>query len=107
MRAEWAEASVGRRILFALSGVYWGGMLVLLVLGVASGITGYEAGRLTGLYFAPLVLALVIRIGFVLLSRRRPRPRIISWWVLVIGALIGVVLALQRAVVLLADRAAA
>lgn len=107
MRAEWREASIGRRTVFALSAAYWAGMVVLAMLGLASAETGYEAGRIVGFYFTPVLIAVVIRVGYALLRwRRRPRSRIWSWWIWVIGAVIGLFLVLQRAVVTLADRAA-
>jgi hypothetical protein len=50
-------------------------------------------------------LAAVIRGGYVLLSRQRPRPRFWSWWLFVIGMVIGLLLAVQRAVVVVSERA--
>ena len=92
-------------MIFALSAAYWVGMLVLLALALPSSDGGREAGRIVGFFFTPLLFAIVLRVGYVLLSRRRPRPRVLSWWVLVIGAAIGLLLGLQRAVATIADRA--
>jgi uncharacterized membrane protein len=105
VRAEWAEASIGRRVIFALSAAYWLGMLFLLVLALPSSDSGAAAGRIVGFYLSPLILAIIVRLGYVLFSRRRPRPPIVSWWVLVIGAALGLLLGLQRAVGTIADRA--
>ena len=105
MRAEWTEASIGRRVIFALAAAYWLGMLFLAVLALPSSDSGAEAGSIVGFYFSPLIIAFVVRIGYVVFSRRRPRPPVVSWWVLVIGAALGLLLGLQRAVATIADRA--
>ena len=105
MRAEWSNASFARRALFVVSAAYWLGIVLLLVISLTQAQGGYEAGRVLGFYLGPLIIAIVIRVVYVLVSRRRPRPPIWSWWVLVIGAALGVVLTLQRAAVDVADRA--
>jgi hypothetical protein len=105
MREEWAAAGLGRRAVFGLAGVYWVAMLVLFVLAALSGGSGYRAGVALGFYFTPLVLAAIVRGAYVLISRRRPRPRFWSWWILVIGMVIGLILAVQRAMVVVAERA--
>jgi 4-hydroxybenzoate polyprenyltransferase len=105
MREEWAAAGLGRRMLFGLAGLYWVAMLVLFVLAVLTSGVGYRAGVALGFYFTPLLLAAIFRGAYVLLSRRRPRPRFGSWWILVIGMIIGLILAVQRAVVVFAARA--
>lgn len=105
MRAEWAGASLVRRTLFVLSAVYWIGILLLLVISLTQAQGGYEAGRILGFYLGPLIIAIVVRVVYALVSRRRPRPSIMSWWVLVIGAALGVVLTFQRAAVDVSDRA--
>ena len=102
MREEWASAGTGRRVLFGLAAAYWIGFVVLFVVAVASARNSYDAGVLLGFYFTPLVFAAVIRGVYVLLSRRRPRPRFWSWWLLVIGAALGLILAVQRTVAALA-----
>lgn len=106
MRHEWADAGVGRRVLFGMTAFYWIGIAALFVANVVSASGGYEAGRITGFFFTPLLFAALVRAAYVLLSRRRPRPRFWSWWLFVIGMAIGLVLAVQRAVVALAERAA-
>lgn len=106
MRREWAEAGIGRRLMFGLAALYWIAMIALAVANVASAATGYDSGRILGFFFSPLLFAGVIRGIHVLLSRRRPRPRFWSWWILVIGMVIGLLLAVQRAAVALGERAA-
>ena len=98
MREEWAAAGLGRRILFVLAALYWIGMAILLVLGVASARSPYATGAIVGFYVAPLLIAAVVRGVYVLLSRRRPRPPFWSWWLLVIGAALGLILTIQRTV---------
>ena len=106
MREEWAGAGLGRRVVFGLAGLYWVAMLVLFALAALAGGSGYRAGVALGFYFSPLLIAAIIRGGYVLVSRRRPRPRFRSWWLLVIGMVIGLLLAVQRAVVAMSERAA-
>ena len=105
MRAEWSGASLARRALFVLSAVYWLGILALLIVSLTQAEGGYEAGQVVGFYASPLLISIVIRAVYALGSRRRPRPPIWSWWVLVIGAALGVVLTIQRAAIDVADRA--
>jgi chromate transport protein ChrA len=106
VRAEWSNASRARRALFALSAAYWLAILLLIVISLTQAQGGYEAGRILGLYLGPLIIAIVIRMVYVLVSRGRPRPPIWSWWVLVIGAALGVALTFQRAAVDVSERAA-
>jgi hypothetical protein len=93
-----------RRTLFVVSAAYWLGILPLLGISLTQAQSGYEAGRIAGFYLGPLIIAIVIRVVYVVVSRRRPRPPIWSWWVLVIGAALGVLLTFQRAAVDVADR---
>ena len=106
MREEWADAGIGRRILFALAALYWVAMLALLVIAAVNAGSSYEAGAALGFYFTPLLFAAVLRGAYVLFSRQRPRPRFWSWWLLVIGAALGLILTLQRAATAVAERAA-
>ena len=96
MRTEWAETGAWSRSLFVIAAIYWTAMAVLFVLSLPVVRSGYELGLVFGFYFVPLAYALVIRVGYALLSRRRPRPRIRSWWVLVIGALLGLLITTAR-----------
>ena len=62
MRAEWSEASLGRRALFVLSAVYWLGIVALLLVSLTHAAGGYEAGQVIGFYAGPLLIAIVIRV---------------------------------------------
>ena len=106
MREEWAGAGLGRRVAFGLAGLYWVAMLVLFAPAALAGGSGHRAGLALGFYFTPLLLAAIIRGGYVVLARRRPRPRFWSWWLFVIGMVIGLLVAVQRAVVVISERAA-
>ena len=105
MREEWTEAGLGRRILFVLAGLYWIGAAILFVEALMSAASSYDAGMALGFYSAPLLVAAVIRGAYVLLSGRRSRPRFWSWWLLVIGAALGLFMAFTRAASTIADRA--
>ena len=96
MRTEWAEAGTWSRSLFVIAAIYWTAMALLFFLSLPVVRNGYEVGLVFGFYFVPLGYALVIRVGYALFSRRRPRPRIRSWWVLVIGALLGLLITTAR-----------
>jgi drug/metabolite transporter (DMT)-like permease len=96
MRTEWAEAGTWSRSLFVIAAIYWAAMFVLFALSLPVARNGYEVGLVFGFYFVPLAYALLIRVGYALLSRRRPRPRIRSWWVLVVGALLGLLITAAR-----------
>lgn len=99
MGAEWAGAGWGRRSVFVIAALYWAAMLVLVVLSLALARSAGEITLVLGFYLVPLVYALTIRLGYVALSSRRPRPRVRSWWVLVIGALLGILITVARTTV--------
>ncbi len=105
MRDEWAQAGLGRRMLFGLAAVYWIGVLVLFGAAVVTAGSAYESGLALGFYFTPLLFAAIGRGLYKLLSSRRPRPRFWSWWLLVIGAAIGLLLTIQRVAAAMAERA--
>jgi len=71
-------------------------MLGLAVLSLPLARSAQEIILFLGFYLVPLLYALIIRLAFVALSSRRPRPRIRSWWVLVIGALLGILITVAR-----------
>lgn len=96
MRTEWANAGAWSRSLFVIAAIYWTAMALLFLVSLPVVRNGYELGLVFGFYFVPLGYALVIRVAHSLLSRRRPRPRIRSWWVLVIGALLGLLITTAR-----------
>jgi len=96
MRTEWADAGAWSRSLFVIAAIYWLAMALLFILSLPVVRNGYELGLVFGFYFVPLAYALVIRVGYALLSRRHPRPRIRSWWVLVIGSLLGILITTAR-----------
>ena len=96
MGAEWAEAGWGRRTVFVIATLYWVTMLGLAVISLPLARNAEELTLVLGFYLVPLLYALIIRVAFVALSSRRPRPRVRSWWVLVIGALLGILVTVAR-----------
>lgn len=96
MRREWSEAGWWSRSLFAIGATYWAAMLALFVLSLPLARDVLEIGLVLGFYFVPLAYAVVVRGLYVALSRRRPRPRLRSWWLLVIGALLGILVTVAR-----------
>jgi len=102
MGAEWAEAGWGRRTVFVIAAAYWVAMLGLAVVSLPLARSAEEITLVLGFYLVPLVYALIVRVAFVAVSSRRPRPRVRSWWVLVIGALLGILVTVARITVPLA-----
>ena len=98
MRQEWAAAGLGRRIVFSFVAIYWIGMGILTVLNLPYAEDARQAGQIIGFFFAPLIIAVVVRGAYVLLTR----ARFWSSWIFIIGAGLGLMLAFQR-VVSLAD----
>lgn len=96
MGDEWQEAGWGRRTLFVIAALYWLAMLGLAVISLPLARSVEEITLVLGFYLVPLLYALIVRLAFVALSSRRPRPRILSWWVLVIGALLGILVTVAR-----------
>lgn len=96
MGDEWAEAGWGRRTVFVIAAIYWMAMLALAVASLPAARSGAEITLVLGFYLVPLLYALIIRLAYVALTSRRPRPRLRSWWVLVIGALIGILVTVAR-----------
>lgn len=96
MGLEWQEAGWGRRTVFVIAALYWMAMVALAVASLPAARSAAEITLVLGFYLVPLLYALVIRVAYVALSRRRPRPRILSWWVLVIGALLGILVTVAR-----------
>lgn len=96
MGAEWQEAGWGRRTVFVIATFYWVAMLGLAVASLPLARSAEEVTLVLGFYLVPLLYALIIRLAFVALSARRPRPRVRSWWVLVIGALLGILVTVAR-----------
>lgn len=91
MGREWREATWTRRIVFALSALlfaFWlGGIVIVGIAGRASAeAIGYAVGQLV----AALAIAAIGRGVYVSLLRR-DRP-FLSWWILVAGALLVIVL---------------
>jgi hypothetical protein len=93
MRSEWAAAGWGSRSGFALASLYWLAMLVLFLFSLRFANGAGELLEITGFYFVPLLYAGLIRGGLVLVT---PRRRFWSWWLLVIGALIGILVTIAR-----------
>lgn len=96
MGAEWAEAGWGRRTVFVTATLYWVAMLALAIVSLPATRSAEEITLVLGFYLVPLLYALIIRLAFVAVSSRRPRPRVRSWWVLVIGALLGILVTVAR-----------
>jgi hypothetical protein len=96
MGIEWQEAGWGQRTVFVIATLYWMVMLALAVASLPAARSAAETTLVLGFYLVPLVYALIVRLAFVALSSRRPRPRVWSWWVLVIGALLGILVTVAR-----------
>lgn len=96
MRAEWDDAGWYLRSVFVIAALYWMAMLALAVASLPAARSAAEITLVLGFYLVPLLYALIIRVAYVALSPRRPRPRIGSWWVLVIGALLGILVTVAR-----------
>ena len=96
MGAEWQEAGWGRRTVFVIAAVYWMAILALAVASMPAARSAAEITLVLGFYLVPLLYALIIRLVYVAVSSRRPRPRVRSWWVLVIGALLGILVTVAR-----------
>jgi amino acid permease len=105
MRQEWSEAGPGQRIVFGLAAAYWLLIVVLAIAAIVNAGSGERAGFVLGTVLSPLLLALIARAAYAFLSRRRPRPRVWSWWILVIGAAISLVSEFGRVASDIADRA--
>lgn len=96
MGTEWQEAGWGQRTVFVIAAFYWMTMVALAVASLPAARSAAEITLVFGFYLVPLLYALSVRLLFVALSARRPRPRIRSWWVLVIGALLGILVTVAR-----------
>jgi 4-hydroxybenzoate polyprenyltransferase len=96
MGIEWQEAGWGQRTVFVIAAIYWMAMLALAVASLPAARSAAEITLVLGFYLVPLLYALVIRVAYVAVSRRRPRPRVRSWWVLVVGALLGILVTVAR-----------
>ena len=96
MGAEWQEAGWGQRTVFVIGALYWMAMLALAVASLPAARSAAEITLVLGFYLVPLLYAVIVRLAFVAISSRRPRPRIRSWWVLVIGALLGILVTAAR-----------
>jgi len=96
MRAEWEAAGWGVRTVFAIAALYWLAMALLFLLSLRFVGSLGEIGVVGGFYFVPLFYAAIIRLVYSVLSRRDPPPRIWSWWLLVIGALLGMLITVAR-----------
>jgi len=99
MGAEWAEAGWGRRTVFVIAAIYWMTMVALAVATLPAARSAAEITLVIGFYLVPLLYALIVRLAFLAISSRRPRPRVRSWWVLVIGALLGILITAARVTV--------
>jgi 4-hydroxybenzoate polyprenyltransferase len=96
MGIEWQEAGWGQRTVFVIAAIYWMAMLALAVASLPAARSAAEITLVLGFYLVPLLYALGIRVAYVAVSRRRPRPRVRSWWVLVVGALLGILVTVAR-----------
>ena len=96
MRAEWEAAGWGARTVFVIAALYWLAMVLLFLLSLRFVSSLGEIGAVIGFYFVPLFYAAIIRLVSSVLSRREPPPRIWSWWLFVIGALLGLLITVAR-----------
>lgn len=100
LREEWVDAGWASRTLFVTGGLYWLAMVAFFVVTVPAARSLAEVGLVLGFYFVPLFYAVVLRGAYVLVTRSRRRPpRLVSWWLLVIGALVGILFTVARAAV--------
>ena len=96
MRAEWEAAGWGSRTVFVIAALYWLAMALLFLLSLRFVGSLGEIGVVIGFYFVPLFYAAIIRLVSSVFSRRDPPPRIWSWWLFVIGALLGLLITVAR-----------
>ena len=96
MGAEWQDAGWGQRTVFVIAALYWMAMVALAAASLPAARSAAEVTLVIGFYLVPLLYAFLIRLVYVALSRQRPRPRIRSWWVLVTGALLGILVTVAR-----------
>lgn len=93
---EWAEAGWGSRTVFVIAVLYWLATLALFLATLPAVRNGYELWLIVGFYFVPLLYALILRAAYVFVRRGPRRPAIVSWWVLVIGALLSILVTVAR-----------
>lgn len=96
MNAEWQDAGWGQRTVFVIAALYWMVMLALAIASLPAVGSAAEVTLVLGFYLVPLLYAFLLRAAYVALFPRRPRPRLRSWWVLVVGALLGILVTVAR-----------
>jgi hypothetical protein len=94
MLAEWEEAGWGSRTAFVIAALYWAAMVALFLFSLRFAGTVGEIVEIAGFYFVPLVYAMVLRAASVAFLRRS--RGFWSWWLLVIGAVVGILVTVSR-----------
>jgi hypothetical protein len=94
MLREWDGAGWGSRTVFVIAALYWATMVVLFLFSLRFAGSVGEIVEIAGFYFVPLLYAIVLRAASVaFLPRSR---RFWSWWLLVIGAVTGILVTVSR-----------
>lgn len=99
LREEWIDAGWASRTLFVTGGIYWIGMTALFLVTLLAVAGPAEALLVFGFYYVPLFYAFVLRGLYVLFWPSRRRPRLVSLWLLVIGAMLGILFTVARVAV--------
>lgn len=99
LREEWIDSGWASRTLFVTGGIYWIGITALFLLTLPAVAGPAEAVLVFGFYYVPLFYAFVLRGLYVLFWPARRRPRLVSLWLLVIGAMLGILFTVARVAV--------
>ena len=99
LRREWADAGLAARSVFVIAAIYWLLAVLITILTLPRVRNAYELVLVIGFYFVPLLYAVVLRAVYVFVRRGPRRPPLVSWWVLVLGALLAILVSVARTTV--------